>query len=358
MIASSLVLGTTYGPGRLQLFPGQLHVHESVVVGDAATGGIRQSGRLSCHRMVVARGAVGTVEQLFLLEVADDLVVGEADLGMLWVAASDVGRLVIGARRTGLGTVNVHTGTDHLVRGDAIVGQRGLGVLSIRRPLIVEGSVVLGADAEFEQALILDRGDGWVIVEGGLGALRVGEDLVLGQLGHALLEVRSPGRIVVDGSVRFEADAPGAPEAVDRHVRLELGPAAEEEAAVIEAAGDVALPALEVVLPDDVPIAAGDTWRLVEAGGSLDLPTPSLPYLPTGLQWQLAVEDGALLASIVDVPSHDGDLDDDGDVDVHDLLTLLQSFGPCPVIDPCFADLDVNGTVDTIDLWLLVLQWG
>ncbi|MCZ6836861.1 MAG: M36 family metallopeptidase [Planctomycetota bacterium] len=51
-----------------------------------------------------------------------------------------------------------------------------------------------------------------------------------------------------------------------------------------------------------------------------------------------------------------GDVDDDGVVNVPDLLTLLADWGPCPA--PCPADIDGNGVVDVNDLLTLLANWG
>lgn len=66
----------------------------------------------------------------------------------------------------------------------------------------------------------------------------------------------------------------------------------------------------------------------------------------------------ALLAVIDNLPVF-GDLNDDGIVDVLDLLILLAAWGPCPALpDPCPADLNESGTVDVQDLLLLLSNWG
>lgn len=49
------------------------------------------------------------------------------------------------------------------------------------------------------------------------------------------------------------------------------------------------------------------------------------------------------------------DVDDNGSVDVADLLALLAAWGPC---SDCNADTDGNGTVDVQDLLALLAAWG
>ncbi|HRP63405.1 MAG TPA: hypothetical protein PK400_08950 [Phycisphaerales bacterium] len=52
-----------------------------------------------------------------------------------------------------------------------------------------------------------------------------------------------------------------------------------------------------------------------------------------------------------------GDLNNDGCVDVLDLLILLGSWGPCGKA-PCAADLNSSGAVDVQDLLILLSNWG
>ncbi len=53
-----------------------------------------------------------------------------------------------------------------------------------------------------------------------------------------------------------------------------------------------------------------------------------------------------------------GDLDNDGQVGVKDLLILLGSWGPCENCAPCPADLDGTGVVGVSDLLILLGNWG
>ncbi|MCH8259924.1 MAG: hypothetical protein IIC46_06930, partial [Planctomycetes bacterium] len=53
-----------------------------------------------------------------------------------------------------------------------------------------------------------------------------------------------------------------------------------------------------------------------------------------------------------------GDLDNDGEVGVKDLLILLGNWGPCDNCAACAADLDGNGVVGVVDLLILLGNWG
>lgn len=50
------------------------------------------------------------------------------------------------------------------------------------------------------------------------------------------------------------------------------------------------------------------------------------------------------------------DVNDDGIVDINDLMQVLASWGDCP--DPCPADIDEDGNVDRRDLAILLAAWG
>ena len=53
-----------------------------------------------------------------------------------------------------------------------------------------------------------------------------------------------------------------------------------------------------------------------------------------------------------------GDLDNDGQVGVKDLLILLGDWGPCKNCAACAADLDGDGAVGVVDLLILLGNWG
>ena len=53
-----------------------------------------------------------------------------------------------------------------------------------------------------------------------------------------------------------------------------------------------------------------------------------------------------------------GDINEDGGVDVDDLLALIGSWGPCGDPGNCPSDLDDSGGVDVDDLLMLLGAWG
>jgi len=52
------------------------------------------------------------------------------------------------------------------------------------------------------------------------------------------------------------------------------------------------------------------------------------------------------------------DLNGDGTVDVVDLLLLISQWGECPPEGPCLGDLDESGVVDVLDILSLLGAWG
>ena len=50
-----------------------------------------------------------------------------------------------------------------------------------------------------------------------------------------------------------------------------------------------------------------------------------------------------------------GDLNEDGTVDQHDLVLVIENWG---CLGSCVGDLDGNEKVDSVDLALLISSWG
>ena len=77
-------------------------------------------------------------------------------------------------------------------------------------------------------------------------------------------------------------------------------------------------------------------------------------------------DQGAGTAPIVDLGAYEfvqpcdlaGDLDDDGDVDIQDLATLLSNFGTTSGAAPEDGDLDGDGDVELADLTVLLSTFG
>lgn len=57
-------------------------------------------------------------------------------------------------------------------------------------------------------------------------------------------------------------------------------------------------------------------------------------------------------------PAEPGDANGDGNVNVVDLLSLINSWGPCPALGYCFVDFNFDGIVNVSDLLLLIENWG
>lgn len=106
----------------------------------------------------------------------------------------------------------------------------------------------------------------------------------------------------------------------------------------------------EAGLVSELAITSGDiTWGVA-------------PWAPSGYPASTPV---LLLGSDTIISFHvanesciSGDLNNDGHVDVLDLLILLGAWGVCPPFEPCLADLNGTNTVDVQDLLILLANWG
>lgn len=72
--------------------------------------------------------------------------------------------------------------------------------------------------------------------------------------------------------------------------------------------------------------------------------------------FDMHIEAGALV--IMPRPACLGDLDNDGAIDVNDLVLVLDQWGACPNVDDCTADFNASGFVDVSDLLFLLALWG
>ena len=53
-----------------------------------------------------------------------------------------------------------------------------------------------------------------------------------------------------------------------------------------------------------------------------------------------------------------GDVNNDGLIDVDDLIAVIVAWGLCPVGAPCPADVNGDGVVNVDDLVEVILDWG
>jgi plastocyanin len=137
-------------------------------------------------------------------------------------------------------------------------------------------------------------------------------------------------------------------------------------------------------VPADIEVEPGDTVRWIQAAGTHTVTsgTPCVhdeTYFDEPLssanpvvEWEVpddltgvleyfcrphcaAFDMVGTITVVVDLPCP-GDVDDDGEVDFIDLLTLLGAWGPCA--PPCPSDIDGSGEVDFVDLLELLASWG
>jgi predicted outer membrane repeat protein len=96
---------------------------------------------------------------------------------------------------------------------------------------------------------------------------------------------------------------------------------------------------------------AGGDFSLQPDSPCIDAGDPNTPDDPDGT----IADQGAIFFEQDQIV---GDLNDDGSVDVLDLLALLAAWGPCPPPPAdCPADLDDDGVVGVVDLLTLLANW-
>lgn len=112
------------------------------------------------------------------------------------------------------------------------------------------------------------------------------------------------------------------------------------------------------VIRRDLPATATSyTWPLPPSTGIDDV---RVRVIAIDRRFQNSSDGGGAPFSILpgDGPADVvGDVDDDGTVDVSDLVALILAWGPCPA-GACPADLDGSGIVDVSDLVMLILNWS
>jgi len=115
---------------------------------------------------------------------------------------------------------------------------------------------------------------------------------------------------------------------------------------------------------DDLPGTDDDDLHLQSGSPAIDS-GDNAPVMAAGLTSDL---DGNVRIGngIVDMGAYEAaalprvaDINDDGVVNVTDLLMLLAAWGPCPgAPDLCPSDLDSSGAVNVTDLLMLLADWG
>ncbi|HRP63984.1 MAG TPA: hypothetical protein PK400_11860 [Phycisphaerales bacterium] len=111
-------------------------------------------------------------------------------------------------------------------------------------------------------------------------------------------------------------------------------------------------------------IDAGDDDLLPEDVYDIDN-DPNTTVHPLDLAWRDRIANGGISLTVDQGafeyrPPHAclPDLNNSGTVDVLDLLILLAAWGACPDPNDCPADLNGSGAVDVQDLLILLAAWG
>jgi hypothetical protein len=103
-------------------------------------------------------------------------------------------------------------------------------------------------------------------------------------------------------------------------------------------------------------------------GPTVDSNYVIINFFEHGLSWGESILTGLFSLHSTTVPIgdplavvkvYDPDIDQDGDVDVDDLLLVQNAWGPCPSPpDPCPSDINRDGVVNVDDMNLVIEAWG
>lgn len=103
---------------------------------------------------------------------------------------------------------------------------------------------------------------------------------------------------------------------------------------------------------DDSPVFGGSPS--INDNGDIAFNAGLTPHDDDQIEWG----SGVFIAYAQPEEDIVGDLNDDGTVNVSDMLLLLGDWGECPRGDQCPADLNDDGSINVSDLLLLLGNWG
>lgn len=328
----------THGTGSFNVLEGATawNHHAHIAAGDGATGQVTVGGAgsvwTSYGTLSVGIGGHGVL----FIEEQGEVISGSAIIAQLLGAEGEAfvagpesfwtinGSLDVGLN--GYGELHITDGASVSNGTFAVVGTHPIeqGDISIRGRATVDGhgslwtidhSLYVGTVASGE--MTLSRG----------GRVEVGDDMVLGGIWN------SASKLTIE---------------LDSNDNYQSLPA-------IFAGGSVQARLAEVTLIDGYVPTSGDGFRIVESGSSASM-TFNLPPLGASLNWMI-VSDNGLGLQVVD-QADVGDLNNDGSIDISDLLMLLSAWGSCPNDGTCLGDLNGDGVVDVSDLLILLANWG
>lgn len=278
--------------------------------------------------------------------------------GGTWIV-NDGARLLLGDSVNRIGP-----GARVRVSGDAIAGFPALdrlallqGELSVEgllpNPITVEGRLSL-PDGDLEAGTVTTRRNPPERISGDVqGVIALVDGAAIPRLITPLLDNES-GRIVPGGVGTFGSVAVTGEVVLgeDGFVVIDAGPTGVDG---FEVDGPIQLGgALRIDAIDDWTPAIGTQVTVLSATGEItgafaDVTSPDLGT------WSIATGGGAVIATLTAGPTCGRDVDQDGDVGLSDLITVLAGWGYCP---SCAADVDRDDEVGLSDLLAVLADWG
>lgn len=342
---------TVTGPATHLLSTATMHV------GRLGTGQLRivDGGAANAERAFIGLG--GSSNGSVLLAgadstwiVAQQVHVGQGGFGSIGLANGallDAGRGVIGLQVGSEGAVTVDGQDTVWTMADSLdTGFTGTGWLTISGGARVE----VGGFAAIATGYVseLEFGFGTIHVTGADSVLDVGTDLYVGISGDATLRIDAGGRAEVGGDIQTQI--------AFHEVRIGLASSNDYvNAPALSAGGEIDPYLVSIDLLDGFVPVVGDSFRIATAASTPDFDF-DLPPLPPSRNWTVHI-DGTTVSLAVE-GGLAGDVNDDGVVDVWDLIAVITGWGACPVPPPdCPADADGDGHVGVGDLVAVLLDW-
>lgn len=114
-------------------------------------------------------------------------------------------------------------------------------------------------------------------------------------------------------------------------------------------------------------LSTGEIGRIAGVGDSLDggvvtgLDLSKNAIADDTIAFTAKFADGSQAIYIADVappPPCPADIDASGDVDIDDLFSIINQWGPCSAERACAGDVDASGDIDVDDLFVVINAWG
>jgi T5SS/PEP-CTERM-associated repeat protein len=340
---------TVEGGGAGVIANGQLHVgYEGFGTLDVTGGAsvVSSIGVIALGSTAVGLGAIEGADSSW--STSSTLTVGKDGFGDLEIAGGatvSCGAAIVGQQVGAVGEARVAgAGSSWTIVGPLDIGFVGTGSVTVEDGAALSAMTFLTLGAGATGFPATEFGDGTLVIDGPGSSLELHGDLLVAPIGFGTLALARGGTAYVNGDVIVGTAAGFAT------IRIELADPGDPAEPILDVTGMTNDLPIDVALVDDFAPELGDEFYIARADLGLGAITYDLPSLTSPLAWRV---DATSASSHLRVRLA-GDVDEDGAVDVVDLLELLGQWGPCAA---CSADFDGDGDVDTDDLLVVLGGW-